>query len=198
MIDAPGLNLDLEQIDDSSVRYPGVIPPDVCQQIIERHRGDERTITRPNGCLLRTASVDQVDQLAGTHEILHAIFRATALTLDWDIHHAEVARFAVSCYRAGDCMEEHVDDEERGPQTDWSVPHRGVSISVPLSEPSTYSGGRLRLRTRTGEWYYPDLDQGDAIALGSSTPHEVTKVTRGERWVLLAWCYVNHDFWDCR
>lgn len=196
--DHHALELDLAQVDDSAMIYPGAIDPETCQQIIDAHRGSETTLTRPNGCLLRTASVDTLDQLAGTHELLHALFRFTAETLGWDITHAEVSRFAVSRYAAGDCMEEHVDDEERGPQADWNVPHRGVSISIPLAEPGSYSGGRLRIRTRTGAWHYPELGRGDAIAFGSSIPHEVEKVTEGERWVLLAWCYVNHNFWDCR
>lgn len=199
MIDAPGINLDLSTLDDSAMLYRGALDPDVCEQIIDSSRGLETELTMDGGsCLLQPAPVDDLERLHGAHETMYAIFRATIAALGWDIEHAEVSRFGVTKYAAGQCMDLHVDDHERGPQAEWSVPHRGVAISVPLSPPGSWTGGQLRLRTRHGGWYKPELGQGDAIAFGTSTPHAVEPIETGERWVLLGWCYVNHDFWNCR
>lgn len=198
-IDAPGINLDLEQLDDSAMIYRGVLTPEQCDEIITRSADHgHKTIDISPGCKISGGGIEDVAQIHPAEQLVYAMFRDTIAELGWDLEHAEISRFAVSRYQVGMCMGEHVDDEERGPQAAWNVQHRGVSMSIPLSESGTYSGGRLRLRTNTGEWYYPELGRGDAFCFGSSRPHEVTKVTDGERWVLLAWCYVNHNLWDCR
>lgn len=127
-----------------------------------------------------------------------------------------LARAGVSRYGVGDFMALHVDDDERDDDpAGWDLPHRGISMSVPLSGPGEYSGGGLRLYSsavREGGWS-PDgnqyrerwrlrersrrvatgpLGRGDAVLFGSSLPHEVMPVTAGTRWVLLWWAYTNH------
>lgn len=63
---------------------------------------------------------------------------------------------------------------------------RKLSLSIQLSDPSSYEGGELLL-------YYadnPDIakkDQGVMTAFNSLTLHEVKLVTKGERMALVAW-----------
>jgi len=103
-----------------------------------------------------------------------------------------VGRFGVTQYLPGDRMSAHVDDEgrTRGP---WRVPHRGISMSVLLSDPADFDGGALRIFDGE-EWSSPlaQARQGTAVVFGSSTLHEVTAVNSGARWVFLAWIYNNH------
>ena len=63
---------------------------------------------------------------------------------------------------------------------------RKLSISVQLSDPSTYDGGDL-------QFHMPNLDtakmrgQGALIAFPSYLEHRVAPVTRGVRYSLVAW-----------
>lgn len=63
---------------------------------------------------------------------------------------------------------------------------RKLSVSVQLTDPLTYSGGELLLYfdknpTRT------KIEQGSLIIFPSYTMHEVTPVTKGTRYSLVAW-----------
>lgn len=61
---------------------------------------------------------------------------------------------------------------------------RKLSISVLLSDPDTYEGGDLILRTIVAP-----KERGNACVFASFTEHEVTPVTSGERYSLVLWVY---------
>jgi len=121
-------------------------------------------------------------------------FRAANRELGWRIP-LDLTRWGCTLYETGDWMACHVDDEERdNDRGTWDLPHRGISISLQLSDPDAYEGGDLRILVdeAADEWDVASRGQGDLTAFGSSTPHEVTEVTAGERWVALGWSYTNH------
>ncbi len=63
---------------------------------------------------------------------------------------------------------------------------RKLSISIQLSDPSSYDGGDLLLHYAPS----PDVakkEQGVLTAFNSLTLHEVTPVSRGERMALVCW-----------
>jgi PKHD-type hydroxylase len=71
----------------------------------------------------------------------------------------------------------------------WNVPHnRMLSITIQLSSPEEYEGGDFAL-------YYEDAptiiekQKGMSIFFPSHTLHEVTPVTKGERYSLVAWVH---------
>ena len=67
---------------------------------------------------------------------------------------------------------------------------RRISVVLFLSEPESYGGGALLFHGR-----YPDFDTrhevaaapGTLVAFRSETTHEVTPVTRGERFTIVSW-----------
>lgn len=62
---------------------------------------------------------------------------------------------------------------------------RRLSLSVELSAPDEHDGGVLEFGPRAGVGR--DLPLGAARLFPSRMIHRVTPVTRGERWVLVAW-----------
>jgi PKHD-type hydroxylase len=63
---------------------------------------------------------------------------------------------------------------------------RKLSLSIQLSDPKSYDGGDLLLHTDSTPIIIPK-EQGKLIAFPSYVLHEVTTVTRGERYSLVAW-----------
>jgi len=63
---------------------------------------------------------------------------------------------------------------------------RVLSLSVQLSDPTTYDGGDLVLRPASGETT-ADRTQGHMTIFQSFIEHKVTPVTRGARYSLVAW-----------
>lgn len=63
---------------------------------------------------------------------------------------------------------------------------RKLSLTVELSDPSTYEGGYLELNA-TGEPQKMSKQQGRIIAFPSHTLHRVTPVTSGVRYSLVVW-----------
>lgn len=86
-------------------------------------------------------------------------------------------------YTAGMAYGDHVDDPLMG-----SGPYfrTDVSFTVFLSEPESYEGGELTVRTSWGEQQVK-LQAGDAVVYPSGTLHRVEPVRSGERLVALGW-----------
>ncbi|NER96905.1 MAG: Fe2+-dependent dioxygenase [Symploca sp. SIO1B1] len=88
-----------------------------------------------------------------------------------------------SRYEEGMSYGRHVDNALMGNQNKL---RSDVSLTVFLSEPSTYGGGELVLETIEGEQAIK-LEAGDAIVYPSSFLHRVEPVTEGIRLVAVAW-----------
>jgi PKHD-type hydroxylase len=63
---------------------------------------------------------------------------------------------------------------------------RKLSLTIQLSDPSSYEGGNLHLHIGDKPIIIPK-EQGKLIAFPSYVLHEVTPVTKGERYSLVAW-----------
>jgi PKHD-type hydroxylase len=63
---------------------------------------------------------------------------------------------------------------------------RKLSLSVQLSDPSSYEGGELLLHEEENPIIVPK-EQGKLITFPSYIMHEVKPVTKGERYSLVAW-----------
>jgi len=68
---------------------------------------------------------------------------------------------------------------------------RKLSLSIQLSNPNTYKGGDLLIHEGSEEQAMK-RDQGTLIAFPSFIEHEVTKVTKGERYSLVGWITGNN------
>ncbi len=94
-----------------------------------------------------------------------------------------MARPTVSVYRPGMAYGWHVDEALFPSQP----PMRSdLSCTVFLSDPDTYEGGELVIQLGQEQLSYK-LPAGDAIVYPSTTIHQVTPVTRGERMVGITW-----------
>ena len=96
----------------------------------------------------------------------------------------KMADFIVARYQPGMTYGDHVDDPIMGAggprfRTD-------VSMTIFLSEPDSYDGGELTVRTPFGDKQVK-LKAGDAVVYPSASVHQVAPVTRGERLVALTW-----------
>lgn len=94
----------------------------------------------------------------------------------------------VKRYREGGGHTAHADWTPNKPNP---LNHK-LSASIPLSPSSDYEGGDFNFRRSFGpDWTAlpTSREPGSLIAFPSWTLHEVTPVTRGERWVLLVSAY---------
>lgn len=64
---------------------------------------------------------------------------------------------------------------------------RKLSMSIVLSDPENYSGGKLQFIDYMGKVQNVEKTRGTVIVFDSRTPHRVTPVLRGQRLSLVAW-----------
>lgn len=94
-----------------------------------------------------------------------------------------VADPIIARYKPGKTYGDHVDDPIMGSGQRFRT---DVSLTLFLNDPHSYDGGDLQIRTPFGERRVK-LPAGDAVVYPSSSLHQVTPVTRGERLVVLTW-----------
>lgn len=95
-----------------------------------------------------------------------------------------VADLIFARYEPGMTYGQHVDDPIMGAQSPRF--RSDVSMTIFLSDPDTYEGGELVVRTPFGEEHIK-RPAGDAVVYPSSSLHRVAPVTRGKRMVALTW-----------
>ena len=84
-------------------------------------------------------------------------------------------------YLTGGFYEWHMDNDVAGKH---QPPVRKISMTLLLSDPSTFEGGELEIMSKGKA---AKLKQGQAIFFASWLQHRVTPVTRGERYSLVMW-----------
>jgi PKHD-type hydroxylase len=73
--------------------------------------------------------------------------------------------------------------------TPWALPHnRKLSMTLQLSDSNDYEGGELLLHLSHNPTVIPK-QKGMVVFFPSHTLHEVTPVTKGERYSLVAWIH---------
>jgi SM-20-related protein len=95
-------------------------------------------------------------------------------------------------YEPGDFFVAHQDGNT--PVVHDDTRFRKVSIVIFLSDRGEYEGGELQLHGK-----YPDFDRrenapaepGTLVAFPAETTHEVTPLTRGERYTIVSWYRVR-------
>lgn len=99
-----------------------------------------------------------------------------------ELYAARVYPFLFSRYESGMNYGWHVDSPIMG-----SPPVRtDLAMTIFLSDPSTYEGGELVIRTGDGERIYKPA-KGDAIIYPCQFVHCVNKITRGTRVAAVSW-----------
>lgn len=102
---------------------------------------------------------------------------------NFDLTMIECLQFAYYNANENGCYKSHIDSNS------WNLPHnRKLSIVVQLSNPEDYDGGEIKLYF-SHEPTIIKKERGLVINFPSYTLHEVTPVTRGERYSLVAWVH---------
>ena len=91
----------------------------------------------------------------------------------------ELAQF--THYLTGGFYEWHTDNDVTGKH---QPPVRKISMTLLLSDPSTFEGGELEIMAKGKT---AKLKQGQAIFFASWLQHRVKPVTKGERYSLVMW-----------
>lgn len=106
----------------------------------------------------------------------NSLFKSAALP-----HRISGAFFAR--YQEGMSYGDHIDDPVMGEKTRY---RSDIAVTVFLSEPDSYRGGELLIRTSFGTKEVK-LAAGDAVIYPASSLHQVKQITEGERLVAVAW-----------
>ena len=84
-------------------------------------------------------------------------------------------------YRPGGFYDWHMDNDVTG---NHQPPVRKISMTLLLSDPSTFEGGELEIMSKDKK---AKLKQGQALFFSSWLQHRVKPVTKGERYSLVMW-----------
>ncbi|HET6159259.1 MAG TPA: Fe2+-dependent dioxygenase [Dongiaceae bacterium] len=143
----------------------------------------------------RVKNNEQISQKADERKALHEIV-VTALTRNKEFQRAVVPKRIrpplISRYREGMAYGKHVDNALMGPRS--ARERSDVSVTVFISDLDEYEGGELVIHSPFGIQEVK-LPSGSVVIYPSSSLHEVTEVTRGERLVAVTWVqsYVRDD-----
>lgn len=143
----------------------------------------------------RVKNNEQVSQRTNERQALHEIVLA-ALARNREFNRAVLPKRVrpplISRYRQGMAYGRHVDSALMGSK--GGRDRSDVSVTVFLSDPDTYAGGELAIHSPYGVQKVK-LPAGAVVAYPSSSLHEVTEVTHGERLVAVTWAqsYVRDE-----
>ena len=140
-------------------------------------------LTNPSSTVKSNLQLSQLDAQAAEPGMLlrDALFRHPDVQVF--AFPKTMARPTVAVYRPGMAYGWHVDEAIFPSQP----PIRSdLSCTVFLSDPGSYEGGDLAIQLGGEELRYK-LEAGDAILYPSTTIHQVTPVTKGERMVGITW-----------
>lgn len=174
---------------------PRVFEPEFCRRLVEvfLHRGHEESgvYSLEQGDLRHRvdhAMKKRFDHYVRDEDISGEISRRMARRVLPEIEKAfcyrvtRLEEFKIACYRSSEQGYFRVHRDNYSPQT----VHRRFALTLNLNS-EEYEGGELRFPEYGPHLYKPAT--GEAIVFSCSLLHEAMDVTRGDRFVLLAFLY---------
>lgn len=153
--------------------FKSLIPEIACQKIIEEgltrpqlDAGIGKNNTKSKGRSTSIGFINNAFIKSYIYDLVDANYN------DYTIEDAEDLQFAE--YNKGDFYGWHRDSNDTN--------KRIISVTVQLSDPSTYKGGNLVFEVDPLE-----RAQGTVIIFPSNVRHQVTRVTEGTRYSLVQW-----------
>jgi len=170
--------------------FPQVVPPAVCDLLLEEAQSLALAPGQTGpGTLsgLRSSSIGFLPTAHWFRGVVERYAWEASATAGWGFDLAAMEAMQVARYVDGGGYGWHVDSF----QDQGFV--RKLSVSIQLSDPSTYDGGELQWC-----WFGSSEGQripkpeglslrGSVVVFPSYHLHRVTPVTRGERWSLVGW-----------
>lgn len=162
-----------------AVHIRGLLPPDVCAELVghyqsERSRG--RSVVRPpaKDKHSRTGPKGRPRDRSGDVQTALQLLQRVGSSFGLPVNN--VSLDFIRTYTDGEGLGTHTDLVAKHPWT-WD---RTVSFSILLSDRKDFTGGDLIVNGKTVR-----TGVGDLVGFTSVTPHGVTPVTRGTRYVWL-------------
>ncbi len=138
---------------------------------------------------------EQISQAACERKILQHLL-LTALMRNKEFNRAALPKHVrppmICRYQLGMSYGQHVDSGLMGPKL--ARQRSDISVTIFLNDTTDYDGGILRIHGAFGRQDVK-LPSGSAVIYSSTSIHEVTEVTRGERLVAVTWVesYVRNE-----
>ena len=162
------------------------IPNNICDQIIDC----SNKIKYKKGLTEQDDSGRQVDIKFLDEKfnwinalIIGYVIFANSNNFLYELSKSDIEEVQLSKYSIGQFYNKHTDFNFH-PESKSHT--RKLSVSVQLSDEDSYDGGDLLLYFG-GEKYITPKSKGSVIVFDSRMTHEVTPVTRGERYSLVKW-----------
>ena len=174
------------------VLFQSTLPGSMCDDIINAHCNLEYT----RGGLLKDGKVTHnshrnVDLQGSELQWLNALLigytrLANSVNFDYDLTDHDKERLQFSKYDKGMYFQTHMDyDVSRA----TPAITRKLSVTVQLSDPSSYTGGELIIENCDGSSFTCPKDQGTVIVFDSRWLHRVQPVKSGTRYSLVKWVH---------
>lgn len=122
------------------------------------------------------ASTGELNEIVMGNLFRHPVFQSAVLP-------SRLSAAFFARYTQGMAYGDHIDDPIMGVANRY---RSDVAITVFLTDPDSYEGGELEVRTPFGKQSVR-LAAGNAFVYPASSVHRVCEVSRGERLVAVAW-----------
>ena len=128
------------------------------------------------------------DQTDGIKEIDETVLRALATngTVRGAVLPKRILPPYYSKYTKGMAYGPHVDNPLMASASGGAPLRTDVSITIFLSDPQSYDGGELQIKSDIGDATVK-LQAGDAMVYPTGAIHQVMPVTKGERLAVVTW-----------
>lgn len=188
--------------------FPAALTPKQCDYIINlgetelentlKSGGsiDAKTVTSGSGLERDThiSWLSQPELYSMIHPIVHEANVSAEWNFDWDFTGpAQYTKYGKDQFYGWhrDCLSQPYSEDT--PDKNFAKKIRKLSVTVSLSEPSTYDGGNLQfdLGPEEGDGRYHTCEEirprGSVVVFPSHVPHKVTPVASGIRRSLVMW-----------
>ena len=163
------------------------IPENICDQIINCSLEEEYFEGVTSRGIEKGRKVD-IKFLYDKYNWINALMLGYALfangeNFKYELSMSDIESVQLSHYKKGQFYSKHVDFNNFNSNNAFT---RKLSMSIQLSHENSYEGGDLLLYY-SGDVYRTPKSKGSVIVFDSRLTHEVTPITKGERYSLVKW-----------
>ena len=140
---------------------------------------------------LRKSSISWIEHASWIIGLCGHYINTANTEAGWNVDLSYVASPQYTVYKEGMFYTLHTDSENPSHRPEDGT-QRKLSLSLQLNDPSEYEGGELRFKGFNSDESFSEpqfAHKGSVIVFPSYLRHQVTKVTKGTRKSLVAWCH---------